>query len=112
MKIYKEQFKCMNTFTHDNKFRTSDQPLPDQDKIFKFKKVKNAGKPEPLKEKEIFQFDNSKLKKKKPIHKMRDGRIMSGKTHTKNSKKLNKKDVLDPNETIGNHNKKIKLKSY
>ena len=43
---------------------------------------------------------------------MRDGTIMSGKTHNKNSKVMKKKDIFDPNESIGNHNKKTKLKSY
>ena len=95
MDIEKEQFKCMNTFTHDNKFRTSDQPLPDQNKIFKYKNIKNAGKPKQVLEKEIFEFqDNPKPKPK-----------------TKPKPKVNKKDVFDPNESIGNHNK-IKLKNY
>ena len=97
MDIEKEQFKCMNTFTHDNKFRTSDQPLPDQNKIFKYKNIKNAGKPKQLLEKEIFEFDNKP--KPKPQAK------------TKPKPKVNKKDVFDPNESIGNHNK-IKLKNY
>ena len=97
MNIEKEQFKCMNTFTHDNKFRTSDQPLPDQNKIFKYKNIKNAGKPKQVLEKEIFEFD--KQTKPKPQAK------------TKPKPKVNKKDVFDPNESIGNHNK-IKLKNY
>tara|TARA_R110000824_G_scaffold217332_1_gene403840 strand:- start:261 stop:554 length:294 start_codon:yes stop_codon:yes gene_type:complete len=97
MDIEKEQFKCMNTFTHDNKFRTSDQPLPDQNKIFKYKNIKNAGKPKQVLEKEIFEFD--KQTKPKPQSK------------TKSKPKVNKKDVFDPNESIGNHNK-IKLKNY
>ncbi len=97
MDIEKEQFKCMNTFTHDNKFRTSDQPLPDQNKIFKYKNIKNAGKPKQLLEKEIFEFDTKP--KPKPQAK------------TKPKPKVNKKDVFDPNESIGNHNK-IKLKNY
>jgi hypothetical protein len=96
MSIEKDQFKCMNTFTHDNRFRTSDQPLPDQNKIFKYKNIKNAGKPKQLLEKEIFEFDD-KPKQSKP--------------KSKSKPKTNKKDIFDPNESIGNHNK-IKLKNY
>ena len=101
MSIEKEQFKCMNTFTHDNRFRTSDQPLPDQNKIFKYKNIKNAGKPKQLSEKEIFQFEE-KPKQSKPI---------SNKRSSKPKIKTNKKDIFDPNESIGNHNK-IKLKVH
>ena len=99
MDIEKEQFKCMNTFTHDNKFRTSDQPLPDQNKIFKYKNIKNAGKPKQLSEKEIFQFDTEGAKPKQ------------SKPKSKPKIKTTKKDIFEPNETIGNHNK-IKLKVY
>ena len=113
MRIEQENFRCMNTFTHSNRHRTSQQPLPDQNKIFKYKKIKNAGKPEQIKEKDIFDTgDGLKPKKKKEFHKMRDGTIMSGKKHNKNSKVMKKKDIFDPNESIGNHNKKTKLKSY
>ena len=111
MRIEQENFRCMNTFTHSNRHRTSQQPLPDQNKIFKYKKIKNAGKPEQIKEKDIFDTgDGLKPKKKKEFHKMRDGTIMSGKKHNKNSKVMKKKDIFDPNESIGNHNKKTKLK--
>ena len=55
MTIEKNQFKCMNTFTHDNRFRTSNQPLPDQNKIFEHKNIKNAGKPKQVVEKDIFE---------------------------------------------------------
>ena len=113
MRIDQENFRCMTTFTNSNKHRTSNQPLPDQNKIFKYKKVKNAGKPEQIKEKDIFDTgDGLKKKKKKEYHRMRDGRIMAGKKHKANSKVLKKKDIFDPNESIGNHNKKTKLKSY
>lgn len=123
MRIEQENHRCMNTFTQDHKYRTSNQPLPDKNKIFKYKNIKNAGKPEQIKEKDIFDTgDGSKPKKKKEFHKMRDGTIMSGKKHKANSKVLKrgkpttsgivKKDIFDPNESIGNHNKKTKLKSY
>lgn len=113
MRIEQENFRCMNTFTNSNKHRTSNQPLPDQNKIFKYKNIKNAGKPAQIKEKDIFDTgDNSKPIKKKEFHKMRDGSIMSGKKHKENSKVMKKKDIFDPNESIGNHNKKTKLKSY
>ena len=54
MRIEQENFRCMSTFTNSNKHRTSNQPLPDQNKIFKYKNIKNAGKPEQIKEKDIF----------------------------------------------------------
>ena len=97
MSIEKDQFKCMNTFTHDNRFRTSDQPLPDQNKIFKYKNIKNAGKPKQLSEKEIFQFEEQPKPQSKP--------------KSKPKIKTTKKDIFEPNESIGNHNK-IKLKVY
>tara|TARA_R110000737_G_scaffold315951_1_gene326085 strand:- start:86 stop:385 length:300 start_codon:yes stop_codon:yes gene_type:complete len=99
MSIEKSQFKCMNTFTHDNRFRTSNQPLPDQNKIFEHKNIKNAGKPKQVVEKDIFEFDE---KPKKPKIKTKP---------TKQNINSKKKDIFDTNETIGNHNK-IKLKNY
>ena len=99
MSIEKDQFKCMNTFTHDNRFRTSDQPLPDQNKIFKYKNIKNAGKPKQLSEKEIFEFQEQPKPQSKPISK------------ASKPKQTTKKDIFEPNESIGNHNK-IKLKVY
>tara|TARA_R110000764_G_scaffold65183_2_gene136698 strand:- start:3230 stop:3523 length:294 start_codon:yes stop_codon:yes gene_type:complete len=97
MTIEKNQFKCMNTFTHDNRFRTSNQPLPDQNKIFEHKNIKNAGKPKQVVEKDIFEFEEKPKTKIKP--------------KTKPKPKPKKKDIFDPNESIGNHNK-IKLKKY
>tara|TARA_R110000822_G_C15169792_1_gene479140 strand:+ start:464 stop:763 length:300 start_codon:yes stop_codon:yes gene_type:complete len=99
MSIEKNQFKCMNTFTHNNRFRTSNQPLPDQNKIFEHKNIKNAGKPKQIVEKDIFEFEESKNPKDK-----------QSKTKSKPKPKP-KKDIFDPNESIGNHNK-VKLKNY
>tara|TARA_R110000796_G_scaffold91016_4_gene195118 strand:- start:230 stop:538 length:309 start_codon:yes stop_codon:yes gene_type:complete len=102
MSIEKNQFKCMNTFTHNNRFRTSNQPLPDQNKIFEHKNIKNAGKPKQIVEKDIFEFEESKNPKDKQSKKP--------KTKAK-AKPKPKKDIFDPNESIGNHNK-VKLKNY
>ena len=88
MDIENSQFKCMNTFTHDNRFRTSKQPLPDQNKIFEHKNIKNAGKHKEEK--------NTTKPKTKPKPK---------------PKPKPTKDIFDVNESIGNHNK-IKLKKY
>jgi hypothetical protein len=99
MDIENSQFKCMNTFTHDNRFRTSKQPLPDQNKIFEHKNIKNAGKPKEVKEKDIFEFKDEE-KKSKPKSKPKP-----------KPKPKPTKDIFDPNESIGNHNK-IKLKNY
>ena len=102
MSIEKDQFKCMNTFTHDNRFRTSKQPLPDQNKIFEHKNIKNAGKPKEVKEKDIFDMRSSKDEEKKS----------KPKTKPKiKPKPKPTKDIFDVNESIGNHNK-IKLKKY
>ncbi len=104
MSIEKNQFKCMNTFTHNNRFRTSNQPLPDQNKIFEHKNIKNAGKPKQIVEKDIFEFEESK--------KPKDKQSKNPKTKTKPKPKPKpKKDIFDPNESIGNHNK-VKLKNY
>ena len=54
MRIEQEQHKCMSTFTNSNKHRVSNQPLPDQNKIFKYKNIKNAGKPATNKRKRYF----------------------------------------------------------
>tara|TARA_R110000764_G_scaffold16766_2_gene46554 strand:+ start:1723 stop:2031 length:309 start_codon:yes stop_codon:yes gene_type:complete len=102
MDIENSQFKCMNTFTHDNRFRTSKQPLPDQNKIFEHKNIKNAGKPKEVKEKDIFDMRSSKDKENKSKPKA---------VKIKKIKPKPTKDIFDVNESIGNHNK-IKLKKY
>tara|TARA_R110001632_G_scaffold109943_4_gene220314 strand:- start:1726 stop:2061 length:336 start_codon:yes stop_codon:yes gene_type:complete len=111
MDIEKSQFKCMNTFTHNNRFRTSKQPLPDQNKIFQHKNIKNAGKPKEVKEKDIFDFkDDKHSSNDKHSSKFLQNEEKKSKPKAK-AKVKPTKDIFDVNESIGNHNK-IKLKNY
>tara|TARA_Y100001938_G_C7960132_1_gene363854 strand:+ start:239 stop:532 length:294 start_codon:yes stop_codon:yes gene_type:complete len=73
--------------------RLVNAPLPEKESIFKLKKVKNAGLPELIREKDIFQFQKiSSVKPKKII-------------------KLNKNDKLAPKKARPNK-KTIKMKKY
>ncbi len=86
--IEKENVRCMNVYNLPMRLkgREPNTPSPDQDKIFRNKNIKNAGKKKPDKEKDIFMFPNqpNKKVKKKP----------------KPSKQ--EKNLFDINEPVGN----------
>lgn len=86
--IEKENVRCMNVYSLPMRLkgREPNQPLPDQDKMFKNPKIKNAGKKKPDKEKDIFDFPNMPKKKVKKIVK----------------KTPQEKNLFDINEPVGN----------
>tara|TARA_R110000772_G_scaffold109568_1_gene212826 strand:- start:415 stop:699 length:285 start_codon:yes stop_codon:yes gene_type:complete len=82
----------------NTKARLPNQELPEQNKIFKYKTIQNAGKAKPLTEKDIFEFDDKPIKKT---------------VKTKPKVKVAKsKDIFEPSESIGTHNKANFKKKY
>ena len=95
--IEKENVRCMNVYNLPMRLkgREPNQPLPDQDKMFRNPKIKNAGKKKIDKETDIFDFPNTQKKKVKKII----------------NKTKHEKNLFDINEPIGNK-KSPKLNKY